>query len=133
MEQSYKCYDDETRSFVVKTRWVPRIEDYGPLKHKEVFYFHLLFYKYNFHSIYVPVKFRYDVIPGVHHIKSRFREFYKRPKTLQEMRMYYKYGPFYVRGKRRPRNLPNAFDDVVRADCKVKKSWKKNKKKKQWM
>jgi len=58
--------------------------------------------------------------------------YYKRPKTTQERRSSYEYKK-YVRGRRRPCNLPNNYDDVQRGDISNRKCWKNKKKKRQWL
>ena len=55
---------------------------------------------------------------------------YRHPCTRQERRLNYAYKG-YTRGKRR--NLPTDWDDYGRADIRIKQSWKKRKKRKQWM
>lgn len=42
-------------------------------------------------------------------MKSRY---YRHPKTLQEMKSYDEESKDYIRAKRRPNNLPNAYDDL---------------------
>ena len=52
---------------------------------------------------------------------------FRHPRTHNEMRSYdpetlAEYG-IKIRGKRKPRNLPNAWDDYYRSDA-LSKSWK---------
>ncbi len=54
----------------------------------------------------------------------------RRMKTTQEKRINCAHKEF-TRGKRR--NLPEHWDDYVRSDLFIKHSWKKQKKRKQWM
>lgn len=58
--------------------------------------------------------------------------YYKRPKTTQERRWSCTHKE-YVRGKRTIHNLSNSWDDIPRGDADSRKSWKNQKKKKQWM
>ncbi len=72
--------------------------------------------------------FRNGPVPytGVNHGYN----YYRNIKTTQERRLNYAYEG-YTRGKRR--NLPCSWDDINRSDVGIKQSWKKNKKRKQWM
>lgn len=45
-------------------------------------------------------------------MKKKRRIYYRKPKTTQEIRSYYGNEDF-VRAKRRPRNLPTSWDDLV--------------------
>lgn len=38
-----------------------------------------------------------------------------------------------VRGRRTKNYLPNDWDDKQRSDCRIRRSWKKQKKRKQWL
>jgi hypothetical protein len=78
--------------------------------------------------------FRHDPVPGTGVCNWHFGTFYKTPCCLQERRLYgdpnhRQYG----RGKRYPSNLPQAYDDRTKSRYYDKRSWKKVKKKKQWM
>jgi len=53
--------------------------------------------------------------------------FYRRPKTTQEKRWGYVDMEF-IRGGRRPHNLPDSWEDIPRSDIRIKKSWKKYRK-----
>jgi len=77
-------------------------------------------------------RFRIDPVPCIGNYKGWFGQYYKRPKTTQERKLFYAY-PDYVRGKRSSCNLPNAWDDYLRGDVKTRKSWKNRKIKKQYM
>jgi hypothetical protein len=57
-------------------------------------------------------------------------KYFRGIKTTQERRMNEAHKK-YVRGKRS--KLPSAWDDRVRTDLRIKHSWKKQKKRKQWM
>jgi hypothetical protein len=76
--------------------------------------------------------YRYDPVPHTGKRRWGFGRYYKRPKTTQEAR-WSEAHVGYVRGKRRKNYLPNAWDDYPRSDGYIKRSWKKNKKKHQWM
>ena len=56
----------------------------------------------------------------------------RRPRTTQERRDYFRhedemreYG-FRIRGRRKPRALPNAWDDICRSDIFNHKNWKRH-------
>jgi hypothetical protein len=78
-------------------------------------------------------KYRCEPVPFIHKkTGSYFKNWYKIPKIANEMKQFYG-NEEYVRGKRKPRNLPNPWDDFLRADSYVKYSWKKSFKcRKQW-
>ena len=80
----------------------------------------------------VAVEFRCDPIPGT--AKPRGAGYGKtvlrRPRTTQERRAYFhdeiaEYD-VRVRGRRKPRMLPNAWDDLVRSDILNHKTWKRH-------
>ena len=78
--------------------------------------------------------FRVDPVPGTGKNRWVFGNFYKTACCTQERRLYgdpdhRKYG----RGKRYPSNLPDAWDDWPKSRNYGYKSWKRIKKKKQWM
>ena len=78
--------------------------------------------------------FRCDPVPGTGKNNWKFKDFYKTANCLPERRLYgdpdhRKYG----RGKRYPSNLPNACDDYPKSRSHNQRSWKKVKKKKQWI
>jgi len=79
-------------------------------------------------------RFRYDPVPGTGVKNWKFGNFYKTACCTQERRLY---GDSdhrkYSRGKRYPANLPNAWDDYPKSRTWGYKSWKRVKKKKQWM
>lgn len=78
--------------------------------------------------------FRFDPVPGTGKKNWCFGHFYKTACCMQERRLY---GDLdhrkYSRGKRYPSNLPDAWDDWPKSRTYNKRSWKKTKKKKQWM
>lgn len=74
--------------------------------------------------------FRNGPVPGTGRVGSY--SYFRTPKTTQERRMSIAHFEF-TRGRRRTSTLPNAWDDVHRADRWDKYSWKKQKKRKQWM
>lgn len=78
--------------------------------------------------------FKYDPVPGTGKNNWKFRDFYKTACCAQERRLY---GDpdhrKYSRGKRYRANLPNAWDDYPKSRVWGYKSWKRVKKKKQWM
>jgi len=79
-------------------------------------------------------RFRYDPVPGTGVKNWKFGNFYKTACCTQERRLY---GDSdhrkYSRGKRYTANLPNAWDDYPKSRTWGYKSWKRVKKKKQWM
>lgn len=78
-------------------------------------------------------RFRIDPVPFIHNYKGWFGYGYKTPKSTQERRMSYAHEE-YVRSKRRDNNLPNSWNDYLRADIRTRRSWKKRHKvRKQWM
>lgn len=78
--------------------------------------------------------FRFDPVPGTGKRNWSFGHYYRTANCLQERKLY---GDLdhrtYGRGKRYPCNLPDSWDDRTKSRYYDKKSWKKNKKKKQWM
>ncbi len=74
-------------------------------------------------------EFRKDPVPGTGN--GRWHSYWRHPKTTQERKITCSCNDRYTRGKRR--NLPNTWDDIRRSDILVKHSWKKLKKRKQWM
>lgn len=76
--------------------------------------------------------YRYDPVPYVYRWRGHRTSVYRHPKTTQERKLSLAY-PEYVRAKRRANNLPDTWDDYTRSDIAIKKSWKKIKKRRQWM
>lgn len=78
--------------------------------------------------------YRFDPVPGTGVKNWKFGNFYKTANCAQERRLH---GDpdhrKYNRGKRYPSNLPNAWDDYPKSRIWGYKSWKRTKKKKQWM
>ena len=72
--------------------------------------------------------FRYDPIPGIH--RRGWYNYFRHPKTINEIKANL-YDEDASYGKRRW--LPTSYDDVKIGDRWIKRSWKKNKKRKQWM
>lgn len=68
--------------------------------------------------------YRQTPVPYTRKRRGHRGSFYRRPKTTQEKRWGYVDREF-VRGKRRPRALPDAWEDIPRSDIRIKKSWKK--------
>ena len=62
--------------------------------------------------------------------RNSYRNNFRHIRTTQERRLNYAY-PEYTRGERR--NLPDLWYDKIRSDIYDKHSWKKQKKRKQWM
>lgn len=78
-------------------------------------------------------RFRIDPVPFTGYY-YRFGRYYRYPRTTQEKREYTNAEEFevHVRGRRRPRMLPNAWDEFPIGRYS-KRSWKRRKKRKQWM
>jgi len=78
--------------------------------------------------------FRCDPIPHTGRKLWRFRNHYRTACCVQERKLYgdpdhRKYG----RGKRCPSSLPDAWNDFPKSRNHGYKSWKRTKKKRQWM
>lgn len=79
-------------------------------------------------------RFRAEPVPGIHKYKNSFRDYYRHPKTYQELRYVEPHSEFVnIRSKRAKRYLPTWYDDRPIADNRNARSWKKTKKKRQWM
>jgi len=77
-------------------------------------------------------RFRMDPVPFI--FRFRGGNWNRRLSTTQEKKMYYAHiGQCGIRCKRKPKNLPDTWDEYPRGDLFIKKSWKKRKKKKQYM
>jgi len=75
-------------------------------------------------------RYRYDPVPGTGKGKNSVHPYVRCMRTTQERKIgfaHYK----YVRGKRRPNSLPNAWDDIWHA--RRTRGWKRTKKRRQWM
>jgi hypothetical protein len=82
------------------------------------------------------VEFRKDPVPFTGRGKWKFGCWYKTgidcmqekkaAEAAQQMGIR-------VRGRRTKNYLPNSWDDLQRGDCRIRRSWKKQKKRKQWM
>ena len=83
---------------------------------------------------YEQARFRVDPVPFVHKRKrSFFKCWYKTPQTRNERRQV-SGNEKYIRGRRNFINLPQSWNDNLRADAYDKRSWKKNSIfSKQWM
>jgi len=109
----------------VKTVWEkPMLEDAGVPEHGTRFYVSA-WWRRRFKN--VPVQYRFDPVPGIH--KHHFGNWYKCPRRMNEARQFDKE---YGRASRNIVNLPNPYDDWPRSDRRIKRSWKKVKKEKQW-
>ena len=76
-------------------------------------------------------EYRKDPVPGVH-ARKRIGSYYRSFRTMNERRAFFACDEKLVRGSRRPKSLPNNWDDeVVTKMCT--RSWKRTKKQKQWM
>ncbi len=100
------------------------------MEYKEIFYTNKYGYLPHYIKDCIQVRFRYDAIPGSSG-KWMFDNFYKTPRTTQELRWNEAHKE-YVRGKRRKGYLTNSWDDVPRSDINSN-SWKDcTKRKKQY-
>jgi len=82
-------------------------------------------------------RYRMDPVPGVHNY-SRCASYYKRPKTYQEIRenegikdLEEEYGFKLSRPNRNGANMLSWWDDVLKGNV-GSRTWKNNKKKKQY-
>lgn len=66
--------------------------------------------------------YRKTPVPYTGKRRWRFKNFYRRPKTTQEKRLSYAYTN-YIRGRRKPRSLPDSWEDIPRFNTK---NWKKH-------
>jgi len=74
--------------------------------------------------------YRQSPVPGSGR-SWRYGHHFRHPKTTQERRQSLAY-PEYHRGRRNNHNLPTTWDDYSRGNWN-NKSWKAQKKRKQWM
>lgn len=78
------------------------------------------------------VKFRKDPVPGTGNCYTKYARYFRtRIHTFQEKREYFKY-PELVRRKRSFKNIPDSYEDFRNATMQIR-SWKRTKKRKQWM
>jgi hypothetical protein len=132
MKVKEKYWDHWEKKWIVRVFDRPVLEDDGVPEHGTAFKTRVFWYRHQKTALIA--HFRFDPVPGTGNRGSRrFGNWYKKPKTTQERRLSYAYGEKYVRGARRDGNLPNAYDDYPRSDRFIKRSWKKCKKRKQWM
>jgi hypothetical protein len=89
--------------------------------------------EYRLVPVRLPYRFRYDPVPYVRNY-SGYGRYIKKPQSTQERRKYFDAVDqgVHVRGKRRAHLLPNAWDDD-RIAAYEDRSWKRTKKRKQWM
>jgi hypothetical protein len=103
------------------------------MKYKTKIYKRNFFFcKHQIKSRYVVYRYRFDPVPGIHNYKNY--NLFRKPATTQEKK--YACDPEhkpYIRGKRRLSYLPEAWDDIFISNNLNKRSWKKIKKRKQWM
>jgi hypothetical protein len=74
--------------------------------------------------------YRETPVPFTGKRKYSFGSWYKTPRHIQEKKWNTAHKE-YVRGKRRPRNLPNPWNDNARGDIDTRKNWK-SRRKTQW-
>lgn len=125
-------YDHLEKKYVTYVWDKPMLEDDCVPAHGTRFIISSWYIRSHYKKRFAVAYFRYDPVPGIHCHHGRFVSWYKAPRTMNEKRVYAEYGTEYVRGKRRANNLPDSWDDYPRSDCKIKHSWKKLKRKKQW-
>lgn len=99
------------------------IHDVGDYKWDNITKFRITYNKYHY-------SFRYGPVPYTG--KRGGGNSFRRPHTTQERRYGHAHGK-YVRPNRRPHALPNEWDDIYRSGIYHTKSWKNQKKRKQWM
>jgi hypothetical protein len=74
-------------------------------------------------------EFRNGPVPGIR--KCGSYHYHRRPRTRNEMRS--NCDPDHINYIRKGRWLPSSWDDLKISSRDIKRSWKKNKKKRQWM
>lgn len=83
---------------------------------------------------YGPVfRYRFDPVPGTGGSgKTYILKYFRHMRTTQELRWYYAHkDEVKIRGRRTPRFLSSAWDDIPYG--RKEKGWKRTKKKRQWM
>jgi len=75
-------------------------------------------------------RFRIDPVPYTNKYR-RIGSCFRHVRTYNELKSY-EASDVRIRGKRSIRNLPTAWDDVYNSNLSIR-SWKRTKKKKQWM
>jgi len=71
--------------------------------------------------------YRQNPVPYTGKSRYHFACYYRKPQTTQEQRWNEAHQE-YVRSRRHPHNLPNAWDDWPRGDIRNRKNWKQNRK-----
>lgn len=73
--------------------------------------------------------YRHSPVPytGSRRYRRYFKNYYKKPKTAQELRWNEAYKEF-IRGKRTKNWLPTAWEDKARSDIRTRKNWKSSRK-----
>ena len=92
-----------------------------------------MFYGIRSFYVYRPIvlfRFRIDPVPYTKKYK-RIGSCFRHVRTYNELKSY-EASDVRIRGKRSIRNLPTAWDDVYNSNMSIR-SWKRTKKKKQWM
>ena len=83
--------------------------------------------------------FRQGPVPDIHKRKKRCGRYYRYIDCLKEKKKwfdaYYSLKEFgiIINGRRNPTCLPDSWDDRRVGKSLIKKSWKRTKKRKQWM
>lgn len=81
---------------------------------------------------YIGYYYRASPVPDITNNRWSGRG-HRHMRTTQERRMTYACDEKYIRGKRRRTYLPHNWDDIMHGSYFNKRSWKKNKKRRQWM
>ena len=106
------------------------------MKRGDIFYTTKLGYAWFYFTRYgcIPCRYRIDPVPatGRKRYCKHWGTYYRRMKTTQERKWSFAY-PEYTRKRRNANNLVNSWEDIIRSDLYDSKSWKKYKKKRQWM
>ena len=91
-----------------------------------------MFYGIRFfiHRPTILCRFRIDPVPYTKKYK-RIGSCFRHVRTYNELKSY-EASDIRIRGKRSIPNLPTAWDDVYNSNMSIR-SWKRTKKKKQWM
>ena len=92
-----------------------------------------MFYGIRSFYVYRPIvlcRFRIDPVPYTKKHK-RIGSCFRHVRTYNELKSY-EASDVRIRGKRSIPNLPTAWDDIYNSNMSIR-SWKRTKKKKQWM
>jgi hypothetical protein len=78
-------------------------------------------------------RFRMDPVPFIGRGHGGFYAWYKSPKMRKRELSLYEEHRKFVRARRKPKYMPDPWDDCPRGDVDSRRSWKNRKIRKQWM